>query len=75
MILSFQGLEHFCTNKNGQQKGKAKNNTNNRSIAVEFNHIAGEYVMKVYTAERGVYQVFVYLEVIMESVHFICHQE
>jgi len=45
------------------------------SIDEVFKHIVGEHVMKAYTAVRGVYQVFVYLEVIMESVHFICHQE
>jgi hypothetical protein len=46
-----------------------------QSIAEVFNQIVGEYVMKAYTVVRGVYQVFVSLEVIMEPVHFICHQE
>ena len=31
--------------------------------------------MKAYTAIRHAYQVFVYLERIMELVHFICHPE
>ena len=48
---------------------------NYQSIDEVLKHIVGEHVMKAYTAVRGVYQVFVYLEVIMESVHFICHQE
>ena len=48
---------------------------NYQSIAEVFKYIVGEYVMKAYTAVRGVYQVCVYLEVIMESVHFICNQE
>jgi hypothetical protein len=48
---------------------------NYQSIAEVFKYIVGEYVMKAYTAVWGVYQVFVYLEVIMESVHFICNQE
>jgi hypothetical protein len=48
---------------------------NYQSIDEVFKHIFGEYVMKAYAAVRGVYQVFVYLEGIMESVHFICHPE
>jgi hypothetical protein len=35
-----------------------------QSIAEVFKHIVGEYVMKAYTAVRGVSQVFVYLAVI-----------
>ncbi len=48
---------------------------NCQSIDEVFKHIVGEHVMKAYTAVRGVYQAFVYLEVIMESVNFICSQE
>ncbi len=40
---------------------------NYQSIAEVFKHIVGKDVMKAYTAVRGVYQVFVYLEGIMES--------
>ncbi len=48
---------------------------NYQSIAEVFKHIVGEHVMNAYTTVWGVYQIFVYLEGIMESVHFICHQE
>ena len=48
---------------------------NYKSIAEVFEHIVGEHVMKVYSTVRGVYQVCVYLEGIMESGHFICYQE
>jgi len=48
---------------------------NCQSIAEVFKHIVGEHLMKAYTTVRCVYQIFVYLEEIMESVHFICHQE
>ena len=48
---------------------------NYQSIDEVFKHIVGEHVMKAYTAVRVVYKVIAYLEVIMESVHFICHQE
>ena len=47
---------------------------NYQSIAEVFKHSV-EHVIKAYTAAMGVYQVFVYLEGIMKSVHFICHQE
>ena len=46
---------------------------NYQSIAEVFKHIVGEYVMKAYTAVKGISQVFLYVEVIMESVYFICH--
>ena len=48
---------------------------NYQSIAEVFKHIVGEHVMKAWTTVRGAYQIFVYYEGIMESVHFICHQE
>ncbi len=68
-------MEYFCTKQNWTAKVKAKNLTQLSSIAKVVKHIVGEHVMKAYAAIRGVYQVFVYLEGIMESVHFICHQE
>jgi hypothetical protein len=48
---------------------------NYQSITEVFKHIIEEYAIKAHTAVRGMYQVFLYLEVIMESVYFISHSE